>query len=799
MNSTKEKIKVPSIFVIMGATGDLASRKIIPSLWHLFAQGRLPERLSVIGFSRQDISDEAFRSLVRKAVLARGGAGANEKDLVNFESVFSYHAGSFENADSFQTLSESISKTETTWGLCANKLFYLATPPITYESIFKNLAGAKLNIPCGGELGWSRILIEKPFGSDIKSAQALQSLLSSYFKDEQIYRIDHYLAKEIVQGIENFRFSNNLFENAWDNTMIERIDIRLLETIGAEGRGAFYDAVGALRDVGQNHLLMMLSAITMEYPPRMEAENIRKSRASLLGSLREWTDENIRRDTFRAQYKGYKHIEGVKPNSETETYFVLKTELLRPRFKSIPVFLEAGKLASKEARKEIVLTLKHPPVCLLCEAGPHAPNRITFRLEPNDEIIIHFWTKKPGFEQVLEGREFSFFLYEKENKVQYVEEYAKLLYAAMEGNQALFVSSEEIEALWKFTDPVVRAWARGVVSLKEYEPNANPSPALLAVAPDALHAKPAATGVLGMIGLGKMGAGLARNLAEKGWKIAGLDHSIETTRALEAEGVLTAFASIPELVRSLKSPRIVWVMVPSGKPVEDTLFGKGGLLDELSKGDIVIDGGNSFYKDSMRRAEKLAEKGIRFIDVGVSGGPGGARNGACLMIGGNAAAFAETEVIFRTLALPGGYQFFEGAGAGHFVKMVHNGIEYGMMQAIAEGFDIMKTSAYHLDLSRVTNVYNHGSVIEARLIGWLEKAFALHGENMDGVSGSVAQTGEGKWTVEAAKEMGVKAKILEAAVTFRTESEKHPSYAGKVLSALREQFGGHSIKNSFQK
>lgn len=795
MQTKRTKINTPSIFVVLGATGDLSSKKIIPSLWHLFTQGRLPERLSVIGFSRSELSDDEFRAFVRKTVVARGGDGAKKEDLERFESVFSYHTGSFENADAFQSLSGRISEVEKSWGTCANKLFYLAVPPSSYENIFRHLAKAKLNLPCGGDLGWSRILIEKPFGSDLTSARGLQDLLSSYFKEEQIYRIDHYLAKEIVQGIENFRFSNNLFENAWDNTMIERIDIRLLETIGAEGRGSFYDSVGALRDVGQNHVLMMLAAITMEYPPKMEADNVRKSRAEVLSTLRPWTEALVQSDTFRAQYTGYRDIEGVAPDSQTETYFALKTELTRPRFKGIPIYLEAGKTISTEARKEIILTLKHPPVCLLCEAGPHAPNRIIFRLEPDDEIVIHFWTKKPGFERVLEERTFSFFLYEKENRVQYVEEYAKLLFAAMEGNQALFVSHGEIEELWKFTDPVVEAWARGTVPLSEYEPNHAPVSSLLKDVPDATHKDASRdVGEIGIIGLGKMGEGLARRLSERGWNVVGLDRSSETLRTLEAEGVIEPSDSLPALVAKLTTtPRIVWLMIPSGKPVEETLFGENGLAQVLSPGDIIIDGGNSFYKDSVRRADMLAKRGIRFVDVGVSGGPGGARNGACLMIGGDKKTFDEIEPIFRALSLPGGYQFFSGVGAGHFVKMVHNGIEYGMMQAIAEGFDIMKASDYNLDLTRVADVYDHGSVIESKLIGWLKSAFEIHGENLEGVTGSVSHTGEGKWTVETADELKVKARVIHEALTFRIDSEQHPNYAGQVLSALREQFGGHSI------
>jgi len=787
------KTHTPSIVVVFGATGDLAAKKIFPSFWYLYQHQRLPDKFAVIGFSRQMLSDTDFRSHAREAIIERDPK-ASETALDSFLESFFYQPGVFEDASAYQTLSDTIGDVERRWGVCANKLYFLAVPPSWYASIFKNLAAFKLNIPCGGNLGWSRILIEKPFGADLKSAGALETLVSSYFKDEQIYRIDHYLAKEIIQGIENFRFSNNLFENAWDNTMIERIDIRLVETIGAEGRGAFYESVGALRDVGQNHLLMMLAAITMEYPPGMAAQSVRKSRATILQTLRPWTEELIKSDTFRAQYRGYRDIEGVKKDSKTETYFALKTELLHPRFKNIPIFLEAGKLASPEAKKEIVLTLKHPPVCLLCEAGPHAPNRIVFRLEPNDEIIIQFWTKKPGFDRTLEQREFSFFLYEKENKVQYVEEYAKLFHAAMEGNQSVFVSHEEIKALWKFTDPIVSSWAKDSVPLADYAPNTAPHVAFLETGPDRIHVR-GKDGIdsIGMIGLGKMGANLARRLSTKGWNVAGLDYSNETTASLASEGVVTGHTSLSSLVTSLRAPRTVWIMVPAGKPVDDVIFGTDGLATLLHKGDTIIDGGNSFYKDSVRRGKQLKKKGIHFLDVGVSGGPISIELGKfAIMAGGEPSVYAQKKPIFDALSdTPSGYM--GKAGAGHFVKMVHNGIEYGMMQALAEGFSVLREAPFRFNLKNVAHVYNQNSIITSRLTGWLEEGFATYGNDLKKASGTVAHTGEGEWTVKTARELGVATPIIKGSYLFRIHSKKHPTFMGKVLSTLRAVFGGHSI------
>ncbi|PIP61031.1 hypothetical protein COW99_06265 [Candidatus Roizmanbacteria bacterium CG22_combo_CG10-13_8_21_14_all_38_20] len=804
MNKIKnENIKnTPSIFTIFGVTGDLAAKKIIPSLWHLFQRGRLPERLSVIGFSRREFSDKEFKNLILETVKKHADSNIEDKEIDSFFELFTYQTGTFEDTEAFQSLSDRIIEIESGWNMCANKLFYLAVPPSSYEQIFKNLAGVKLNVPCGGDLGWSRILIEKPFGTDLQSAQKLQSLLSTYFKEEQIYRIDHYLFKEIIQGIENFRFSNNLFENAWDNTMIERIDIRLLESIGVEDRGSFYDAVGTLRDVGQNHILTMLSAITMEYPIGMNISRIRKNRATILETLRPWTEETVRKETYRSQYLDYKNIRGVAQNSNTETYFALKTELLHPRWNGISIHMEAGKRMG-ESRKEIILTLKHPNVCLLCEQGPHAPNRIVFRLEPNDEVVIHFWTKKPGFEKTLEERVFSFFLYEKETKVQYVEEYAKIINAAMEGDQTLFISSDEVLVSWKFIDPVIKAWKQNLVPLTEYKPNSSPSPSFFQELPDNKD-KGIGSNVseIGIIGLGKMGANLARRLNMKKWRVVGFNNSPDATKEIEKEGIIGTY-SLSEFVAKLSSPKTIWLMVPAsvktsagkpaGKPVDEIIFGKNGLSQLLKKGDTIIDGGNSFYKDSVRREKQLKSKGIHFLDVGVSGGPVSIELGKfAIMVGGDKKIYEKSKPIFDAMSdTASGYMGV--AGAGHFAKMMHNGIEYGMMQALSEGFAILKKAPFKFRLRDVANVYNQNSIITSRLTGWLEEGFKEYGDDLKKASSVVAHTGEGEWTVKTAKEFGISAPVIKDSYLFRVRSKKNPTFTGKILSTLRAVFGGHKI------
>ncbi len=296
---------------------------------------------------------------------------------------------------------------------------------------------------------------------------------------------------------------------------------------------------------------------------------------------------------------------------------------------------------------------------------------------------------------------------------------------------------------------------------------------------------------IGIIGLGKMGGNMARRLLEKGWTVHGYDPNPEAVAELEKEGMkgartLQSLAEIPE-------PRVIWVMVPA-KATDEVLFGEDGVTKYLTAGDTVIDGGNSYFKDSIIRAEKIEKFNLDLIDVGFSGGPAGARNGGCLMIGGKEESFKKMEPLFQDLSREHGYQFFEGAGAGHFVKMVHNGIEYGMMQSLAEGFAMLKESSYGLDLTRVADIYNNGSVIESRLVGWLKSGFEQNGEDLADISGSVGHTGEGEWTAKTAKEMGIDAKIIEESFKFRVRSAENPSYIGKVVSVLRQQFGGHSAK-----
>jgi 6-phosphogluconate dehydrogenase len=293
---------------------------------------------------------------------------------------------------------------------------------------------------------------------------------------------------------------------------------------------------------------------------------------------------------------------------------------------------------------------------------------------------------------------------------------------------------------------------------------------------------------IGMVGLGRMGLNMSSRLIGGGHKVVGFDLAADKRRELESGGGSSA-ASLEELVSKLERPRNVWIMLPAGEPVEDALRKLKALL---TRDDTVIDGGNSYYKDDIRRAQELAAAGIRYLDAGVSGGIWGLKIGYCLMVGGAEADFKRLEPIFKTLAPPDGYMRSGGPGAGHFVKMVHNGIEYGLMQAYAEGFQIIDASPYKQDMGRLSHLWNQGSVIRSWLLELAEQAF-VEDPGLDDVKGFVEDSGEGRWTVQQAVDGGVPAPVITLSLFARFQSRQPDSFSNKVLASLRNKFGGHKV------
>ncbi|PRO66304.1 phosphogluconate dehydrogenase (NAD(+)-dependent, decarboxylating) [Alkalicoccus urumqiensis] len=293
---------------------------------------------------------------------------------------------------------------------------------------------------------------------------------------------------------------------------------------------------------------------------------------------------------------------------------------------------------------------------------------------------------------------------------------------------------------------------------------------------------------LGMIGLGKMGYNLTLNLLDHQHEVAAADVNHDTVKQIAEEGAEPAY-SLKELVEKLESPRTIWLMVPAGEVTESVL---DELTPLLGAGDVVIDGGNSNYKDSLRRAEKLGEQQIHFVDAGTSGGVEGARHGACMMVGGDDDVIARIESIFEDTTVENGYLHTGRTGSGHFLKMIHNGIEYGMMQAIAEGFDILEKSPFDYDYEKVSNVFNHGSVIRSWLMELTENAFKKDAK-LDNIRGVMNSSGEGKWTVETALDLETPAPVIALSLMMRHRSLEDDTFTGKVVAALRNEFGGHDV------
>jgi len=455
------KVKLPTTIVVFGGAGDLSKRKLLPAFFSLYAKNILPDKFSLIGVSRSNRDNNEFKNIVKNSVLnySKYQEKISEEKLDEFLDFVCYLPGKFEDIETYKKLAEQLLKIDERLGVCSNKLFYLAVPPKNYEIILKNLDKSGLTIPCSKEEGWTRVLIEKPFGSDYETAKHLDKLLGELFLEEQIFRIDHYLAKETIQNILTFRFTNALFEPIWNNEYIEKMEIKLLEKLDVSGRGAFYDGIGALRDVGQNHILQILAAITMENPIKLDAEHIRARREELLSSLRLVKKNNISKFVIKGQYEGYKQEIGVKENSETETYFKLKTFLDNERWKGVSFILESGK-ALFEAKTEVKIYLKEQKPCFCSsvhEKHKHQ-NVITFRIQPKEAIYIDFFIKKPSLVMDYQKKELCFEYGSDILSSMIPDAYEKILFDCMMGDQTLFASTKEIMASWKFITSILKGW-----------------------------------------------------------------------------------------------------------------------------------------------------------------------------------------------------------------------------------------------------------------------------------------------------------------------------------------------------
>lgn len=443
----------PTIFIIFGITGDLAQRKLLPSLLNLYVKKVLSKKFAIVGFSRRSMSRDEFRQYVREHINIKPGQ-FKEEDVKHFLDHIYYEQGMFDNPTSYANLAMRLKILDDGFEHCSHKLFHLAVAPSFYETILDHLSNSGLTIPCGGNEGWTRVLVEKPFGHSIETARKLDKKLGDLFDEEQIFRIDHYLAKEALQNILTFRFTNTLFEPLWNREHIEAVHIKLLEKNGIEGRGGFYDDIGALKDVGQNHILQMLALVAMEPPKVFDAESIRSERAKLIGRIKPFSEKSAKNkdseSVIRGQYDGYINENGVKRNSRTETYFRLETYIDAPRWKNVPFYLESGKALS-ENKSEIDIYFKN-------EKDPEKQNILTFRIQPDEGIKIRFFVKTPGFGMKMEPKTLKFSYSSTPSFHELPDAYERVLYDAIIGDQTLFTNTDEVMQAWKFITSVVTNW-----------------------------------------------------------------------------------------------------------------------------------------------------------------------------------------------------------------------------------------------------------------------------------------------------------------------------------------------------
>ncbi|MEI8327759.1 MAG: glucose-6-phosphate dehydrogenase [Candidatus Taylorbacteria bacterium] len=461
----------PTIFVILGITGDLASRKLLPALLELFTKRLLPERFSIIGFSRRSFSREEFRELIREHLNVRPGQ-FREEDIKHFMDHMIYEQGLFNDPVAYNRLHVRLQSIDDRWGQCSNKIFHLSVPPDLYEGILINLANSKLTTPCDDKTGWTRVLIEKPFGNDINTAKSLDKMLGKLFQEKQIFRIDHYLAKEALQNILAFRFANPMFEPMWNRNYIDKVHIKLYEKDGVSDRGAFYDPIGALKDVGQNHIVAMLALIAMNQPSSFSADKIRYERARILNSLRKIPANKVKLNVVRGQYAGYLSEKGVKPLSNTETYFRIKAEFSGARWKGVPFYLESGKALS-ESKAEIDIYFKKGKTSVWSKTSDPLmlSNILTFRIQPDEGIKIKFNVKTPGYGFDVEPKTLKFKYADVSSFHDAIpNDYERLIRDAFSGDQTLFASTDEIMASWRFITPILENLS--TLPLKIYEKGA---------------------------------------------------------------------------------------------------------------------------------------------------------------------------------------------------------------------------------------------------------------------------------------------------------------------------------------
>ncbi|SQK92865.1 glucose-6-phosphate dehydrogenase [Haemophilus influenzae] len=455
--------------VIFGASGDLTHRKLIPALYNLYKIGRLSENFSVLGVARSELNDETFREKMREALIHNEETTPDTLDA--FCSHLYYQAVNTSDAQDYGKLVPRLDDLHDKYQTCGNTFYYMSTPPNLYGVIPECLAAHGLNTE---EYGWKRIIVEKPFGYDEKTAQTLDVQIHRFFEEHQIYRIDHYLGKETVQNLLVLRFSNGWFEPLWNRNFIDYVEITGAESIGVEERGGYYDGSCAMRDMFQNHLLQVLAMVAMEPPAIINANSMRDEVAKVMHSLRPLTSEDMENNLVLGQYtaaeingkmeKGYLEEKGVPANSRTETYIALRCEIENWRWAGVPFYVRTGKRLPARVT-EIVIHFKTTPHPVFSQNAPE--NKLIIRIQPDEAISMRFGLKKPG--AGFEAKEVSMdFRYADLAGAQVLTAYERLLLDAMKGDATLFARTDAVHAAWKFVQPILDYKANGG-RIHEYE------------------------------------------------------------------------------------------------------------------------------------------------------------------------------------------------------------------------------------------------------------------------------------------------------------------------------------------